>query len=428
MSEPSRRGAVHTHGSYRRLAGNKEVVAVLTWRGISALGDQVARAVLALVVLQRSDGGPVLSALVLAIGYLPLTFGSAFLGSLADRFPRRAVIMVCEAARAVLVVGLAVIVTAQAPLWTVLALLLVAEMFGPPSAAASQALLPDLARDHSEYQTAYAVRGTVDQAMQVLGFVVGGIALQTLSAGWALLFDALTFVVGFIMVWVFVHPRPSADVSGTSARRLVDDMRIGARTVRSTPALRWLALLAWTSAALLVATDGAALPYAAGEGASDAASTALLAATPAGAAIAAVWVGRLSMARQMGLLFPLAGLSTVPMVATGFDPGLRLTWVLWFGVGLCQGYVVTVMTLTVILSPLEQRGRVSGLVAAGFNGVAALSLLVIGLLTSAVTAAFAVSITGSVGLVAVLLLWMLWPQRDVRQAVRTTYGATSRRL
>jgi MFS family permease len=427
VSRPSTRGDLHARGSYRRLLDNREILAVLTWRGLSSMGDQVARAVLALVVLQRADGGPVLSALVLAIGYLPITFGSALLGSLADRFPRRTVILVCEAARAVLVAGLALMVSQDATLGAILLVLLVAEMFSPPSAAASQSLLPDLARDHAEYQTAYAARGTIDQTMQVLGFVLGGIALQLWSAEWALLFDSLTFVGGFLIVVAFVRRRPAADVAGTSVRRIFSDMRLGAQTIRSSAARSWLAVLAWTSAALLVATDGVALPFATTHGASDAVATALLAATPAGAAIASVYVGRLSMARQLTVLFPLAGASTVPMVVTGFDPPVWVAWVLWFAVGLCQGYVVTVMTLTVLLTPLEQRGRVTGLVAAGFNAVAAVTLLVMGALTQAVTAAFALSITGSLGLVAVLVLWMLWPQRAVKQAVRTTYGATSRR-
>ena len=198
MSEQASRGAVHTAGSYRRLLSNRETVAVLSWRGVSSMGDQIARAVLALVVLQRGDGGPVLSALVLAISYVPVTFGSALLGSLADRFPRRTVIMVCEAARAILVAGLALLVSFDSPLWAILLLLLVTEMFSPPSAAASQSLLPDLARDHAEYQMAYAVRGTLDQVMQVVGFVLGGIALQVATASWALLFDSLTFVAGFV--------------------------------------------------------------------------------------------------------------------------------------------------------------------------------------------------------------------------------------
>jgi hypothetical protein len=428
VSEQASHGAVHTAGSYRRLLSNREIVAVLSWRGVSSMGDQIARAVLALVVLQRGDGGPVLSALVLAISYIPVTFGSALLGSLADRFPRRTVILVCEAARAILVAGLALLVSFDSPLWAILLLLLVTEMFSPPSAAASQSLLPDLARDHAEYQMAYAVRGTLDQVMQVVGFVLGGIALQVATASWALLFDSLTFVAGFVIVAVFVRRRGATDSPGTSMSRIMGDVKIGAHTVSSTPALRWLAALAWVSAALLVATDGVALPYAEGQGSTDAVATALLAATPAGAAIAAVLVGRLSMSRQIGLLFPLAVASTLPMVLTGLDPPLAVTWLLWFGVGLCQGYVVTVMTLTVVLTPLAQRGRVTGLMSAGFNGVAAVTLLTMGLLTQAVTAAFALSLTGSIGLVAVLLLWMLWPQRAVKQAVRTTYGATSRRV
>lgn len=421
-------GDVHAGGSYRRLLDNREIVAVLSWRGLSAMGDQVARAVLALVVLHRGDGGPVLSALVLAIVYLPVTFGSALLGSLADRFPRRSVILVCEAARAVLIAALAVLVTADAPLWGLLLLLLVAEMFSPPSAAASQSLLPDLAHNHAEYQAAYAVRGTLDQVMQVVGFVLGGVALQVFTAGWALLFDAMTFVGGFFIVALFVRARSAADTQGTSLHRILSDVKVGSRTIWANPALRWLSVLAWVSAGLLVATDGVALPYGEVNGASDSISTALLAATPAGAAIAAVFVGRLSMSRQLGLLFPLAGASTIPMVLTGLDPPLGVAWVLWFLVGLSQGYIVTVMTLTVVLSPLAQRGRVSGLVASGFNGMAAVTLLVMGALTQAVTAAFALSIVGSVGLVAVLLLWMLWPQRAVKQAVRTTYGSSSRRV
>jgi MFS family permease len=413
--------------AYRRLLGNRELVAILAARALSATGDQVARAVLALVVLQRSDGGPVLSALVLAVGYLPLTVGFATLGSLADRFPRRTVLLVCDASRVLLVTALVVIVPAGVPLWVVLVVLLAAELFVPPSAAASQSLLPDVSRSYVEYQQANGIKSTADQAVQVLGFILGGLALQLASPGWALAFDAATFVLSFGIIAVFVRKRAAPAEPGTSARRLVADVRSGARTISSERGLRWLAVFAWVSAAMLVATDGVALPYALGDGASDAVATALLAATPAGAAIAAFVVGRWSISRQLHAMFPLAAASTVPMIVTGFDPALPLAWVLWFAVGLCQGYIVTVMTLVVVLTPENHRGRVVGLVAAGFNAAAALTLLAVGLLTQAVTAAFALSMAGSVGLAALALLWMLWPTRDVNLAVRTTYGATSRR-
>lgn len=417
---------VESQRSYRSLLGNRELVAMLAARAASAFGDQVARAVLALTVLQRNDGGPVLSALVLAVAYLPLTVGFAALGSLADRFPRRAVMITCDGARALLVAWLAVLATV-APLWAVLVLLLSAELFAPPFAAASQAMLRTAADDSVQFQHANAVKGMLDQVMQVAGFAAAGVLLQLSSAQIALALDAGTFAVSLALVAAFVRPRPSADVSGTSPRRLLRDLVDGAYVVTHTRGLRWLAALSWISAALLVATDGVALPYSVGQGASDAAATALLAATPAGAAVGALAVGRASMARQLRMVLPLAVLSTIPMVVTGFDPGLPLTWVLWCVVGLCQGYVLTVMTLVVVLTPDAQRGRVTGVVAGGFNTVAAVTLLLLGLLSQAVTPAFALSITGSLGLAVLLLVWMMWPTRDVGLAVRATYGAPSRR-
>jgi MFS family permease len=419
--------SVRTSTSYRTLRGNRELLAMLTARALSGIGDQVARAVLALVVLQRADGGPLLSALVLAVGYLPLTLGFALLGSLADRFPRRQVLLVCDLARAALITVLALLLGQGLPVWTVLVVLFVAELFSPASASASQALLPDVSRSHVEYQQANAVKGTVDQVVQVLGFVVGGLVLQFASASTALLLDAGTFVVSFAVLAVFVRRRPAPAESGTSPSRLLGDLRRGVRVIRHTRSLRWLVTFAWISAAMLVATDGVALPYAVGQGASDSVATALLAATPAGAAIAAFVVGRWSMARQVQLMFPLAAASTIPMVVSGFEPTLLLTWALWFAVGLCQGYIVTVMTLTVLIAPDDQRGQVTGLAAAGFNTVAAATFLVMGWVAQSVTAAFALCLAGSVGLAVLVLTWMAWPTRDVNQSVRTTYGATSRR-
>lgn len=418
------RSPVESSG-YRSLLSNKELVALLVVRGTSGLGDQVARVVLALVVLQRADGGPLLSALVLAVAYLPLTIGFALLGSLADRFPRKRVLIVCDAARAVLIGLLAVLISRDVSIAVILLVLLAAELFMPPSAAASQALLPDVARGAVEYQRANALQSTLDQLMQVFGFILGGVVLQVASATWALGFDAATFVLAGIVVALLVRARPAPDEPGTSVRRIATDVKTGALTVARSRGLRWIALLAWVSAALLVATDGVALPYGVGHGADDTGATLLLAATPAGAAIAAFLVGRRSITTQLRIAFPLATLSTVPMILTGFDPHLVVAGALWFAVGLCQGYIVTVMTLTILLTPAEQRGRVTGLVGAGFNLCAALGLLLVGALTSAVTAAFALTFVGSVGMATIVLLWMLWPTRDVRVAVRTTYGATS---
>ena len=162
--------------------------------------------------------------------------------------------------------------------------------------------------------------------------------------------------------------------------------------------------------------------------ASPVAATALLAATPAGAAMAAIFVARLPLVTQVRLLFPMAILSTVPLMATAVEPDLAAAWVLWFLAGLCQGYAVTVMTLVIILTPEQRRGRVSGVVGAGFNAAAIVTIVGRGALAEATEPAAAVVVAGALGLLALAILALTWPRRDLRYALRTTYGAATRAL
>jgi predicted MFS family arabinose efflux permease len=131
---------------------------------------------------------------------------------------------------------------------------------------------------------------------------------------------------------------------------------------------------------------------------------------------------------QVRLLFPLAILSTVPLMATALEPDLAAAWVLWFLAGLCQGYAVTVMTLVIVLTPEQRRGRVSGVVGAGFNTAAIVTIVGLGALAEATEPAAAVVLAGALGLLALAVLALTWPRRDLRHALRTTYGAATRAL
>jgi MFS family permease len=187
-------------------------------------------------------------------------------------------------------------------------------------------------------------------------------------------------------------------------------------------------LLLWATAALLVATDAVALPYAATLAADPWAATTLLAATPAGAAVGALLVARLPVGRQIRLIFPLAFASTLPMLATAIEPPLAMAALLWFITGLCQGYVVTLMALSMQLTPEQRRGRVFGIAGAGFNGMAIVGLVGLGAIATATTPAAALVLAGALGLLVIALAALFWPRRDVRSAVRVSYGATTRSL
>jgi MFS family permease len=428
MSEMPPAGSVLGPSSYRAILGNNELVALLAARLLSGIGDQAARAVLALYVLAQSEGDALLTALVLAVSYLPAVFGFAVLGSLADRFPRRSVMLVSDMVRAVVIGFLALAVSYESSYWLVFALLLIAEMFSAPAMSARSSMLPDAARTPAEYQAVVGLGSTFDQSVQVLGFVLGGVAVGLTSASFALLFDSVTFLISFLIVMAFVQHRPAAAPRGTSVRRIVRDMRSGLGTIIDNPPLRAVVLLLWASAALLVATDAVALPYAASRSAEPWVATALLAATPAGAAIGSLVVARLAIGRQIRLTFPLAIGSTMPMLLTAVEPGLLLAGALWFVVGLCQGYVVTLMALTMQLTPERRRGRVFGMGGAGFNAMTIAGLVGLGAVAEASSPAAALVLAGALGLLVVVLAALLWPWRDLRAGVRVSYGATTRSL
>src|SRR6266700_2167076 len=68
----------------------------------SRIGDQLARVALSVLVYDRT-GSPAWTALTYAMTILPNLIGGALLAGLADRFARRAVMVIADVVRAVLV-------------------------------------------------------------------------------------------------------------------------------------------------------------------------------------------------------------------------------------------------------------------------------------------------------------------------------------
>jgi MFS family permease len=126
-----------------RPATYREVFAVAEFRWLwaallgSVIGDQLARVALAILVFDRT-GSAGLSALTYALTFLPDIVGGPLLSGLADRYPRRRVMVTCDAARAVLVALLAI---PGAPLWILCVLLVAVQLLSAPFQSARSAML-----------------------------------------------------------------------------------------------------------------------------------------------------------------------------------------------------------------------------------------------------------------------------------------------
>jgi hypothetical protein len=105
---------------------------------LSAAGDRLALVALAVMVYERTRS-PLLAAVAYAAGYLPWVIGGLFLADLADRYPRRTVMVTCDAVRAVLAAAMAV---PGLPVVALVLLLFAATMFASPFEAARASITP----------------------------------------------------------------------------------------------------------------------------------------------------------------------------------------------------------------------------------------------------------------------------------------------
>ena len=408
--------------TYRGVLRNREFRGLVTAQVCSELGDQVARVALASLVLTRTDSA-FLAVLAFVAGFAPAVFGSALLGGLADRLPRKVVLLGADVARAVVVALIALVAVDSTPIWVLLAMLLVAETFSAPFDAAQRSVLPDVLPDPRECLTGTGLVRVLHQVDQVLGILAAGLVIVLVGERAGLLLDAGTFVVSFLVLAVTMRWRPAARVRSLGEERtsLLTDFREGWRLVFDDPALRALVVLAWSASVFFIAPEAVALAYAREDGAGPAVGALLMASLPAGAAVGAVLVARLEPLRQVGLILPLAVASCAPLLLTSLAPPWQLALPLWAVSGLAQGFMVPLMATVNLVSPPTLRGRVNGLAAAGFSLVTAASYLLAGALADLTSPAVAVTVGAVLGLALVGAAHRAWPAGELRRAAQRVY-------
>jgi MFS family permease len=405
--------------TYRDVLRHSEFRGLLVAQVCSEWGDNIARVALASLVLARTDSA-FLAVLAFVVSFIPAVFGSALLGGLSDRLPRKVVLIGCDLARAVVVGVLALVAVDGTPVWVLLGLLLVAETFTAPFEAAHRAVVPDVLPDPRECLTGTGLMRILYQVDQVLGIVAAGVVIVLVGERAGLLFDVATFLVSATVLALTLRWRPAS--RDRSARTtLVGEFRAGWRLVFDNPSLRALVLLAWSAAVFLVAPEAVALAYARDDGAGPAVGAALMATLPAGAALGAWLVGRMDPLRQVRSIIALAVAACLPLLATSLAPPWQVVMPLWFLSGAAQGFMVPLMTTVNLVTPPAMRGRVNGLAGAGFSTVTAATFLLSGAVADLATPAVAVTVAAVLALALVGVAHRGWPHAELRRTAERVY-------
>ena len=354
----------------------------------SLLGDQLARVALAILVFTRTGSG-LATAATYALTFLPAVVGGLLLSGLADSRPRRGLMVICDFVRAALFALMAI---PGIPLPVLCVLLVVAVLAGSPYSAAEPAVIADIFTG-ARYQAAVGLRTATSQAMQLIGFAVGGLVVAITGPNLALVIDAATFVLGAVVVGIGLSripvPAPGA--------RMLRQLRGGASAIARDPRLRVLLGFAWLTA-FWVIPEGLAAPFANAHGGGPTSVGLLLAANPTGNLVGTVvltrWVRPASRSRLLGFLAVAAGL---PLVACAGNPPIWLGVLLWGTCGVCSSYLVVLIAEFVAIVPSNTRGQAIGLASSSLLAAQGVGLLIGGTMTAWWGPAVAIAVAGAVG-------------------------------
>lgn len=367
---------------------------------LSMAGDQVSRVALSVLVFNRT-GSALLTGAVYAMTFLPWAVGGPVTAGLADRLPRRTLMIVCDVVRALVV---AAVTLPGLPLWVMLVLLFGGGLCAPPFFSARAALIPQVFPDEDRYIAAAAIGSTTLEAAQIMGFALGGAVVALLGPRPSLLLDAGTFLASGLLVAVGVRSRAAARSGSTSAGGWLADLRTGAVLVFGDRRLRALVGLAWLCG-FYIAPEALAVPYAHSQRAGPLAVGLLLAANPVGTTVGALLVGRFfSGAVRRRLMVPMAALTGLPLIACALQTGLVATWLLWAASGLFSAYNLAANAEFAMAVPDARRGQAFGLVISGMMVGQGIGLLLAGLVAEYLSPLSVVALAGAATVVAAVSL------------------------
>jgi hypothetical protein len=403
-AEPRRPGTEKNKGvavspSPARRPSFREVFAVPEFRTLwvsyvlSAVGDRLALVALTLLVYDRSRS-PFLAAVTFASGLVPYLLGGLFLSGLADRLPRRSVMVGCDLIRMLLVGAMLI---PQVPLAAMIALLYAVTLLQPPFDAARSASVREALEDE-RYPLAMAVMGSTTRVVLVAGSAAGGLVVALFSARPALAADAATFAVSALLIRFGVPARKAAaSGEGRPQPSPLGQLSEGIRLVFGDPALRTLVGLGWL-AAFYEVPEGIAAPYAGRLGGGAVAAGLLIAASQLGAAVSIpLFTKKIGPLTRLTWMGPMAVLACAILTVTVLRPNLVASMCIFALSNSFAMYQLAANTAFVERIPNEKRGQAFGLATAGLIMGQGIAFAVAGAAAEVVPPSTVVALSGGIG-------------------------------
>ena len=372
---------------------------------LSVFGDQLVRVALTVLVYDRTRSA-LLAAITFVASIVPTFVGGVTLAWLADRYPRRGVMIACDLVRCALVLLMAI---PGLPLGGLVTLLFLVTLVSAPFTSARAAIYPDVL-EGEKYVMGTAVTLTTYQFAQVLGFAAGGAVTGFFGTRWSLIIDAATFAASALIVRARVRsrPAPAAAAAGHHEPGHLAGVFAGVRLVFTRPALRTPMLFGWL-AAFYDAPEGVVTPLARDLGGGAAAVGVILAAMALGQTVGAIVFSRfVAPPTRLRVMGPLAIAACAVLALFFWHPGLPGSLLILFASGLGASYQIAANAAFVTAAPREQRGQAFGLAQGGISLGQGTVMILAGAAADHYSPAWVIAISGTVGAAVAVVIAVSW--------------------
>lgn len=372
---------------------------------VSGTGGWIQRVAQDWLVLTLTDS-PVAVGAVTACQFMPTLLFGLYGGLLADRFPKRRILLTTQIAMALTAAALAgLALSGHVAVWHVFVLAFVLGVVTAVDNPVRQSFVSEVV-DHDQLPNAISLVSCTFQIGAMVGPVVGGVLMGAVGAGYAFAVNAMTFV-GPIVALLLMRGtsarmgRPAKD-DGASAAGIREGLSYALRT----PTVLWPVVMVGAFGFFTISLPVTLAAFAKNEFHSGATGLGLLNGIVATGAL----IGAMTTARRRK---PLR-LRTVGAAATGLAAALVLAavapdqpmfTVLLVAVGAANlAFLTSAQSLVQVAAAEHLRGRVVGLYMLVFIGSGAIGGPVVGLLAEHFGARVGLFVSGAVPAVATLLV------------------------
>jgi MFS family permease len=388
--------------TYADIFAEREFRALFTSRALSTVGDYVARAALVIAVFAETKS-TALMGITFALTSLPDLIGGPVLAGLADRFPRRAVMVAADLSRAVLLLFMAI---PGLPLWTLWALLFVIRLIDSPFNGAYMSTM-SVVLPGKRLVKGTAVTQLVNHVSYTIGYGLGGLIVSLTGLSLVLVFNAATFALSGIALLLGVLARP-ATAHADAPTSWLGSTRAAIRYITAHPKL-WLTLLFTFPIATTLACETLAAPYATteiGEGA--AVAGLLMGSGPAGIVIGLWLLPMLIPDQRNRHVVILTITSCAPLLLFVAAPGAIIASLLIVVSGVALYYWIPLAADFTQAIPNSMRGQAVGLLTTMMRVTQGIAILTFGLAAQNSTSSSVIAASGAVGTVMVIILSVAW--------------------